>query len=44
MNKRDRENAKNVWITRQLEKNKVWQYLRRMKKINNLIKRGQANG
>lgn len=44
MNKRDRENAKNVWITRQLEKNKVWQYLRRMNKINNLIKRGQANG
>ena len=44
MNKRDRENVKNVWITRQLEKNKVLQYLRRMKKINNLIKRGTANG
>lgn len=34
MNRRDRKNAKNVWITRQLEKQKVWNYLRFLKRMN----------
>lgn len=44
MNKQDRENAKRVWISRQLEKQNVWKYLRAMKKAFNKEKRESANG
>lgn len=44
MNKQDRENAKNVWIAKQLEKQRVWQHLRMMKKVFNHAKRDNANG